>query len=168
MYRGFDTYSFPGVSVMSWLKANTDLSWTGLYLSHAPSMPDKSWIGAYKQIARHWGIAPIYVGSQCYDGRPDHRTPMDGVNEANEAITFARAAGIDKGRVLFLDIETGGTQSKTALSYITAWLDQITLQGYAAGIYCSYLTLDQISRLGPKVVPWVWRLTINKNILLRT
>lgn len=167
MFRGFDTYGFPGTTNMDWLAANTNLKWTGLYLSHAPGKPDLGWINAYSKIAKTWGIAPIYVGRQApAAGELDDRSTKAASIDAEETIQLAREAAIPLGKVIYLDIETGGLQPENAMAYITGWIDATRHGGYTAGVYCSYLTLNQLLAARPGIVAWVWRLTIDSHTIL--
>jgi hypothetical protein len=159
-FRGIDTYGFPGLATMNWLRANTSACWAGLYLSHAPGMPDQSWIDGYRLIEGTWGIAPLYLGRQRSINGPDQRTAANAVKDGNEAASLAKEAGVGRGKVVYLDIEDGGIQPASSVAYFNSWVDQIRTGGYAAGVYCSYQALDQLVSERPGVVPWVYKLTM--------
>ncbi len=123
-------------------------------------MPDKSWIQGYKLIKDTWGVAPIYLGRQRPNKGADQRTTANAVKDANEAASLAEEAGIPSGHVIYLDIEDGGLQSPTSVDYFNAWVDRLRTCGFAPGVYCSYLALDQLLTGRPNVMPWVYKLTI--------
>ena len=130
-----------------------------------PGKPDNSWIGAYSHISTSWGVAPIYVGRQAPVSKAmDGRSSANAIIDADETLQLAKKANILVGKVIYLDIETGGEQSPNAMDYIAGWIDAIRHGGYTAGVYCSYLTLNQLPTRG--VVAWVWRLTIDSHTTL--
>jgi len=80
---------------------------------------------------------------------PDQRTPANAAKDANEAAWFAREAGIPTGRIIYLDIEQGGLQSAASVAYFNAWVDKLGTYGFAPGVYCSYMALEQLLKERP-------------------
>ena len=131
---GFDISAFPGMSVMDWLKANTNLTWVGYYLL-APDRTGASWLGTRSELVGDgWTIAPIYVGQQ--DTSIWTRTAAQGVIDADQAANEMGGGGegFAAGTACYLDIENG-LVSSSELTYANAWCSEITKDGFTPGIY---------------------------------
>src|SRR5271166_2184048 len=65
-FAGVDRDVFPGLGTMQQLKSNTNLAWTGYYLTPAPSQGRQLWWTGNRAslVAQGWGLAPIYVDQQ--------------------------------------------------------------------------------------------------------
>ncbi len=75
-FAGMDVAGYPGDLVMQSLIINTNLKWTGFYLTPAPSQGHNlKWMGKHDFLrGLGWGIAPIYVGRQVKSiPNTDHR-----------------------------------------------------------------------------------------------
>ena len=74
--------------------------------------PDTGWIGACRELGKAgWGLIPIYFGAQLVNASGHPLSPPTdplgtAASDAKAAIGLARAAGLDGGRTLFLNIET--------------------------------------------------------------
>jgi hypothetical protein len=93
-------------------------------------------------------------------GKPDTRTASNAIDDAKEAAALAKKAGMQEGKVIYLDIEEGGLQSATSVAYFNAWVDQLKGSNYYPGVYCSYISLEQLVAQRPDVVPWVYQITV--------
>jgi hypothetical protein len=161
---GFDQCLAPKQSDMdAWLKASPFRA-VGIYISGAsrgcrdqPNLTP-TWIST--QLAQGWRLLPITLGPQasCQPSFPRYgndptispRTDASGayaeafaqgVNEANTAVAAAQALGIVPGSTLFYDLE-GYDNTKTAcresaLTFMSAWTQQLHNLGYVSGVYSS-------------------------------
>lgn len=166
-FAGFDAAVYPGDASMAWLKAHSNLSWCGYYLSPAPNLypPANSWRGRRAALAGHWGFAPVYVGQQVRHGASAVSAILDyrqGCIDALEAVDDAIRDGFPPGTCLFLDWEDGGPLSSESRDYAGGWLRTVKSRGYAPGLYCSWRLADDFAQMiaamnaGLKVRFWCW------------
>ena len=140
---GFDNGAFPshGMSTMSWLKANTNLTWTAYYLD-APNHPISSWSGNYDALAADgWSVSPIYVGQQdpitsIGDLGVSERNPSvaQGTIDGTQATEEAYQQGISLGTIIYLDLENPdlGTLEQ---AYVKQWCATVASLGFTPGVY---------------------------------
>lgn len=167
---GFDTRDYPGIKVMDWLKANTNLKWCGYYLAPAPNRPPSGWQGQYAALKGNWGIAPIYVGQQ--DPRTGNAhfqpssklTAAQGTADGADAAKLAAADGFPPGTYVFLDWEQGDITAPGSADYIRAWVKAVAADERASpGIYCGHGIAAQLAALvgalspAPNVRFWCWK-----------
>lgn len=178
-FAGIDRGDYPGDDNMDWLKANTNLVWTGFYLP-SPCHGTSNWIGqstndTTKTIYQYlldsgWGLPALYVGQQdpsitrCPANAHD-LTDDRGAADAQDAASQASSAGFPNGSVIYLDVEQGGLLTAANLGYVTAWITSLPSTPFNPGVYCSYLqTADQIKQAvnaidsSLNVKFWVWHL----------
>jgi hypothetical protein len=172
-FAGFDRDMFPGLGTMQQLMSNTNLAWSGYYLTPAPSQGRQlGWMGNRAAlVAQGFGLAPIYVGQQ----DPATSVPpgvtlsttltaAQGAIDASQAVNLAAGEGFPSfsgptgqaGSTIYLDIEIGGPISQAYLDYVGAWIQGVFNEGYTAGAYCnaaSHVT-DQLRALDSRVVCW--------------
>jgi hypothetical protein len=154
MYAGLDSASFPGMHAMNWLKANTNLTWTGYYL--APWGAGKEfkpkWRAALPRLRETgWGIAPIYLGKQPNTlaatlkkrGKLG-KERFDGYDDGVEAARFAKSAEFGPASVLYFDLEKYEF-TKAWKQYLYGWMEGVMDAGYYPGLYCSHLRADELS-----------------------
>jgi hypothetical protein len=170
-YAGFDAAVYPGLPAMNWLRAHSNLVWCGYYLSPAPNLypPALSWSGKRRELAAHWGLAPIYVGQQINVTAQDDfsavLTVAQGLIDGRQAADNARRDGFPPGTCLFLDWENGGTLSQAALRYAGAWFAAVHGSGFMPGVYCSHRLGVEFQQLMLAAVPrqpgriWCYRVS---------
>lgn len=153
-FAGFDRSDFPGSTVMTWLRANTNLRWCGFYL-RAPSHPDQSWTGwRASLIAMHWGFAPIYVGQETMGPGSHNVTAAQGTIDGADACSRMAIAGFPAGSFVYLDLENPDPAHQDA--YAAAWIDAVKANGYGPGVYTSFLDAGQIAALRSGVRIWAF------------
>ena len=139
-FAGIDTATYPGDRVMESLFKNTNLEWTGFYLTPAPSQGHNlGWMSKHDFLrGLGWGIAPVYVGRQEKSiPQSDHRmTPENGKIDGTHAAQLALTARLAGGAVIYLDFENGPPLSKTAQVYYAAWAAALSARGFRPGVYC--------------------------------
>ena len=157
-HLGFDTYTYPGDSVMlAWRKApDAPYEWVGYYLT-APCHKGKTWMGKRQTLQQMgWGIAVVYVGQQTWERTPQKTTDAQraalvragrtchtnllsasqGRIEAEDAIAKTEAEGFPRGSVIFLDIERMERVPLAMRDYYMAWTDRVLQDGrYRPGYY---------------------------------
>jgi hypothetical protein len=113
-YAGFDTETYPGIDMMNWLQANTNLSWCGYYLAPAPNRSPTGWPGQFTSLSPQWGVVPIYVGQQdptTGSGRYSPSsilTAAQGTQDGQAAANLAAGDQFPNGTCIYLDWESGG------------------------------------------------------------
>jgi hypothetical protein len=148
---------------MKHLADNTNLWWTGFYLTPAPSQGHSlGWMGAYNELKdQGWGFAPIFVGQQ--EQRIPHcshiLTEAQGEKDAQTAADLARTAHFPHGSVIYLDFEFGLPLSEEVKTYCRAWSNALVINGYYPGVYCSWqlagpLVSDSHAKTTTRPVIW--------------
>lgn len=134
-YWGYDTFACPSSKELKGT-FNSGCSFIGYYL--APTLnkhrTNTSFMGKRNAIINS-GLNPvaIYMGSQPSDSGVNASL---GTKEANDAATKASSEGFNTGSYIYLDIEIPcDTSYKDYHSYVRAWVVQINIRGYKAGIY---------------------------------
>jgi hypothetical protein len=161
---GFDQCHAPSQSAMdAWLGASPYRA-VGIYISGAsrgcrdqPNLTP-TWIST--QLAQGWKLLPITLGPQAacnpsfprYGNDPVIATKTNsagaynkafkqGSAEASSAVAAAQAIGITPGSTLFYDLEgydnTNTACRESALSFLSAWTQQLHALGYVSGVYSS-------------------------------
>jgi hypothetical protein len=132
-FPGFDTSQYPGDQVMSWLKRNTNLTWTGFYLGVAPSHSQADWMNRRAVLVEQgWGFAPVYLGQQTTGPGSHDSSGPQGTIDGGQAVALMQAAGFPAGRCVYLDIENGPPLSALQIAYIAAWVNEVVAQGFQA------------------------------------
>jgi len=157
-HAGIDTSSYPGDATMAYLRANTNLVWTGFYLGPAPSHSGASWMSKRAVLRQQgWGLAPIYVGQQESGPGSHHVDGPHGDADGANAVGLALHAEFPLGTVLYLDLETGGPLSAAMKQYLQHWCARVTSAGFIAGAYLSYTSADSARQAVPGLKLWVFR-----------
>jgi hypothetical protein len=157
-FAGMDTHTFPGELAMRSLFINTNVTWTGFYLTPAPSQGHNlKWMGKAGFLrAMGMGIAPIYVGRQIKSvPRTDHRmTPANGTIDGKHAGDLAISAGLS-GSVVFLDFENPAPLLPEQKTYYAAWAAGLRLKGCKPGVYCIASIAAGLQTVVPGGSVWV-------------
>ncbi|MBN1608844.1 MAG: DUF1906 domain-containing protein [Polyangiaceae bacterium] len=168
-FAGIDRAGYPGDAAMTNLWQNTNITWTGFYLTPAPSQGrNLGWMNRLAFLrGLGWGIAPIYVGQQ-EAGTPGSHvlTAAQGVQDVTGprgAVTLAAGAGIPAGSILYLDIETGPPVSRQLAAYYQSWVQAVHDAGFRSGVYCSYLTARRLRALDDRPAFWVFQINRFRN-----
>jgi len=126
-------------------------------LAPAPNHSDASWMTKRSFLAGlGYGFLVVYVGRQT-----TNLTYAQGQTDGDDAVNKAIQAGFESA-VIYLDVESGPPLSQDLLTYIGGWLDMVgSFAAWHPGVYCSYLTANQIktSRPNMSIRFWVWRLS---------
>ncbi|MDQ6745043.1 MAG: DUF1906 domain-containing protein, partial [Actinomycetota bacterium] len=145
---GFDACATPSTGTMSaWL--SSPYRTVGVYLGGANmacSQPNltSSWVST--ETAAGWHFIPTYVGLQapttsCGCARiSSSRASSQGASAARDAVTSAQRVGLGRGNPIYFDMEaysTGGSATRTVLSFLSAWTSTLHAEGYLSGVYSS-------------------------------
>jgi hypothetical protein len=165
---GMDVAGYPGDRVMRSLIKNTNLRWTGFYLTPAPSQGHKlGWMGKHDFLRDlGWGIAPIYVGRQVKSvPHSDHRlTPENGTKDGAHAAELARLAGFAFRSIIYLDFENGLPLLDEQKEYYAAWAAELQNNGLRPGVYCVAGLAVGLSLTVPKGLVWAARYSFPKKL----
>ncbi len=157
-FAGMDKDTYPGDRIMTSLIQNTNLVWTGFYLTPAPSQGHNlGWMDKHDFLrSLGWGIAPVYVGRQEKTiPRTDHRmTPENGKVDGVHAAQLAAKARIPTGSVIYLDFENGPPLSREAKAYFVQWAAALQTRGFLPGVYCLFGIAEGLSAAVPEAEIW--------------
>jgi hypothetical protein len=155
---GFDASDFPGAAEMAWLKANTNLLWSGYYLAPSPSHHGTGWMGQRASLqGAGWGLAPLYVGQQLSGLGSHHVTGPQGTTDGLDAVGLMTGEGFAAGSTVYLDLEDGPPFTAPRTTYVQAWADEVAKAGFRPGVYCSHGFAADVHTLCPAARLWVFK-----------
>lgn len=165
-YAGFDRADCPEISFMAKLKAETNLVWCGFYLP-APSQAGTTWRGKRAVLAAQgWGFAPVYVGQQVVGPGSHLVNAEQGTIDGAHACAAMSAEGFPQKSWVYLDLENGPPLGAAQRDYLAAWVDAVEVNGYCAGVYCSFMLAEQVAALRPSARIWVFHVrTVSPHIV---
>jgi hypothetical protein len=149
--NGFDVCDTPSTRTMSdWSSAPYRA--IGVYIGGVNAACSQgnltsSWVGT--EVAAGWHVIPIYVGLQApsnscgCSGITASQASAQGTAAADDAISDAQSLGIPRGNPVYDDMEsypTGGSNSRTVLTFLSAWTSELHAKGYVSGVYSSAST----------------------------
>jgi len=133
-YLGFDRNDYPGDATLSTL--HQSFAYTGYWLNNPPGASSNSWVGK-RALLKNAGFGFLVL----FNGRLYKQLKRNpealGQADANAAVEAARREGFPVGTIIFLDIEEGGRMLPEQKAYIYRWIDEVTNEGFRAGVYCS-------------------------------
>lgn len=157
-FAGLDVAGYPGDLVMRSLVANSNLKWTGFYLTPAPSQGHKLGWMAKTSFLRdlQLGIAPIYVGRQVKSvPKADHRITLEnGTADGLHAARLAKSAGL-AGSIIYLDFENGAPLKDEQKIYYKNWATAVRFEGCKPGLYCVASIASGLQLVVPGAPVWV-------------
>jgi hypothetical protein len=141
LFPGFDVSEWNGHIVWFWRWSN--LRFIGFYLAHTAGGTRTSWTDDdhwhdLKDLG--WGIVPLWVPFK--GERIAEMATADGAAHGALAVARARAARIEQGAAVYLDIEApvlSGATAKGARRYVQRWFRAVRDGGFTPGAYCSRL-----------------------------
>jgi Domain of unknown function (DUF1906) len=141
-YLGFDRNDYPGDAAMAELRKQ--FAFTGYWLTPPPEEESSSWVGKRSVLeAQHYGFLLLARGRGQRAIRSRATAERAGSEDAREAAERARSEGFAAGAVVFLDVEEGGRLSPDYHAYLRAWADQLRASGFAPGVYCSGIAVQE-------------------------
>lgn len=165
-FMGFDVGSFPGLDFMQDWSNNSPYQFVGYYLlapCHGTNFTP--WEGNRAALAAMgWTFIVIYVGQQ----RPpdegqsgcsqNNLTSAQGTADAIDAGQRTTNEGFSAGSFIYLDIETGDPFGSDLSDYLTGWVQQILIDGFGVGIYCSRNIANDVNNFiqGLVTTPRIW------------
>lgn len=181
-YLGFDRNVYPGDVALPILRKT--FAFSSYWLSPPPGEKTNTWSGK-REVLRSldFGLLVLFRGPQIrelqrvWSELPSNRSASRqraqaekrATSDARQAAAAAKKEGFPAHTVIFLDIEEGGRLPAVYHAYLRAWVDELTLAGFRAGVYCSgmpvsedhgatIITADDIRRnIGTRdVVYWVF------------
>ncbi|MBF6175165.1 glycoside hydrolase domain-containing protein [Nocardia blacklockiae] len=167
---------YPGLDInkwddrMVWLWQHSNLRFCGFYLAGGPGDDSTSWTSHWFDLCDlGWGRFPLWVS---FASNRDHPGAVgramanaDGARHGRKAAQLAVAARLEKGAVIYLDIEepslVKGARDKVG-RYVADWMTAVRAAGYRAGAYLSYrdvtpnglLSADFRSLRPPELFPY--------------
>ena len=158
-FAGLDCSDFPGLATMADLKAASNLTWTGYYLT-SPDHPDDSWMGNRAALLEQgWGFAPIYVGQQVGSKKLNAK---QGTIDGEAAAELMEGEGFPPRSFCYLDLENGDPSPDAQREYVHAWCAALRDGGYSEGIYCSYKIANQIYLAALYARFWCFRVAVTE------
>ena len=145
---GFDVCATPSEATLRAWGSSPYLT-VGIYLggvNMACAQPNLTSQWVSDETAAGWHFIPTYVGLQapgtsCGCSTIDStQAAAQGQSAGADAIARARAVGIGSGNPIYFDMEaygTGGSATRTALTFLSAWTSALHAAGYRSGVYSS-------------------------------
>ncbi|WP_073952569.1 glycoside hydrolase domain-containing protein [Streptomyces kebangsaanensis] len=167
--RGFDTCTAPSRTAMNAWKSGSPYRAVGIYIGGvnracAQAGLTSEWVRT--QYANGWRFFPLYVGPQPTSGAGSCRNRCVSITDpvpqgraaAEDAVAQAAALGLDRGSVLYNDLEQytrGGALTPRVLGYLGAWTERLHELGYRSGAYggVSSLVPDLVDNAGKATLP---------------
>ena len=146
--NGFDVCDTPSTQTMSdW--SGSPYRAIGVYIGGVNAACSQgnltsSWVAT--EAGAGWHLILIYVGLQapsngcgCSAITPSQASAQ-GAAAADGAIADAQSLGVPRGNPIYDDMEaytTGGSNTSTVLSFLSAWTSELHAKGYVSGVYSS-------------------------------
>ena len=135
-YLGFDRNDYPGDAAMAKLK--TEFAFTGYWLNGPPGETATTWTGERAVIQSDgFGFVVLFNGRLDKQLKSVARATILGKGDADRAASAALREGFPKDEIIFLDQEEGGRLLPEQNAYLFSWVDELTSEGFRAGVYCS-------------------------------
>jgi hypothetical protein len=155
-YLGFDRNIYPGDAAMPILRKT--FAFSSYWLSPPPGEKINTWSGKrellrsldfgylvlfrgpqIRELEKIWSELPSNRSAALQETRAEKKATLD----ARQAAASARKEGFPAHTVIFLDIEEGGRLPSVYHAYLRAWVDELALAGYRAGVYCSGMPVSE-------------------------
>ncbi|PZG90434.1 hypothetical protein C1I97_30505 [Streptomyces sp. NTH33] len=167
--RGFDTCTAPSRTAMNAWRAGSPYRAVGIYIGGvnracAQAGLTSEWVRT--QYADGWRFFPLYVGPQPASGAGSCQNRCVSITDpepqgraaAEDAVAQAAALGLEKGSVLYNDLEQytrGGALTTRVLGYLGAWTERLHELGYRSGAYggVSSLVPDLVGNTAKATLP---------------
>ncbi len=154
-YLGFDRNIYPGDDALPIFRKT--FAYTSYWLTPPPRESSNSWSGKRELLrTQGFGFLVLYRGPQSSElqsiwsesrfNRSDHlkaEAKKKGTGDARNAAAAAKREGFPAHTIIFLDIEEGGRLPAVYHVYLRAWVDQLALANYRAGVYCSGMPVSE-------------------------
>jgi glycoside hydrolase-like protein len=135
-YLGFDRNVYPGDE--TWAELRKTFSFTGYWLNSPPGESSNSWQGKRQLIGSHgFGFLVLFNGKRYAELKAPADPVALGRADAQAAAQAAKSEGFPATTIIFLDVEEGGRLLPKQQAYLHAWIDELALHHYLAGVYCS-------------------------------
>lgn len=134
IFPGFDRNEYPGDDNLKELRGT--FAYAGYWLNNPPGSKTNTWTGKRGKIeAAGFGFLVLFNG-RLYRELKVNAAEL-GKADAKAATAAARREGFPMRTIVFLDQEQGGRLLAEQKAYVFAWVDEVTRQGFRAGVYCS-------------------------------
>jgi hypothetical protein len=142
-YLGFDRNIYPGDDALPTLRKT--FSFASYWLSPPPEEKVNTWRGKRELLRSHgFGFAVLYRARPNSEVKTEAVASQKGTFDARNAAASAKAEGFAALTIIFLDIEEGGRLPAAYHAYLRAWTDELTRNGYRAGVYCSGIPVEEV------------------------
>jgi hypothetical protein len=155
-YLGFDRNVYPGDAALPILRKT--FAFSSYWLSPPPGEKTNTWSGK-REVLRSldFGFLVLFRGPQIrelqrvWSELPSNRSASRQIaqaekkatSDARQAVAAAKREGFPAHTVIFLDIEEGGRLPAVYHDYLRTWVDELTLAGFRAGVYCSGMPVSE-------------------------
>jgi hypothetical protein len=95
--------------------------------------------------AAGFGFLVLFNGRTYAEIKSHGNAAKLGASDAKDAISLAKREGFPSQTVIFLDQEEGGRLLPEQRSYLHAWVDAVSAEGFTAGVYCSGIAAKETS-----------------------
>lgn len=173
----FNGYAFDACSAPSLAKLQ---AWTaspyravGVYIggvNRACSQPNLTPVWVASAVAQGWSLMPTYVGVQApcvsqsglsHISTSTTTAATQARAAADDAVAKAEALGLPTGSPLYYDMEGyklgNATCTRAVQAFVAAWVDELHVQGFVAGLYGSAAsTIRDVSAIPSGLPDAVW------------
>jgi hypothetical protein len=141
-YLGFDMNIYPGDDALPLLKQT--FSFASYWLGAPPGEKLNSWTGKRKTLQQQgFGFIVLFNARSSREIKNLQTARENGRQDAQRAATLAKEEGFPAGTIIFLDVEEGGRLSEAYQSYVQAWFEGLTSNGFGPGVYCSGVPIGE-------------------------
>lgn len=141
-YLGFDRNLYPGDDALPMLRKN--FSFAGYWLAPPPGEQANSWAGKRALLlTQGFGLAVLFPGRSPSELKTEELAVRTGTEDGRKASAAARAEGFGPRTIVFLDLEEGGRLPTAFHAYLHSWMDEMSGDGYRAGVYCSGMPVSE-------------------------
>jgi hypothetical protein len=141
-YLGFDRNLYPGDNSLAELRKT--FSFSGYWLNNPPGESSNSWKGKRQLIESHgFGFLVLFNGKRYAELKIPANPVALGKADAQAAAQAATGERFPANTIIFLDIEEGGRLLSEQQAYLHAWIDELKIHHYRAGVYCSGIPVKE-------------------------
>jgi hypothetical protein len=161
MFSGLDIHSWD--DHLQWLWQWSNLRFVGFYLAHSAGQTVTTWTNRWHALKDlGWGVVPFWLPFK--SNNINAMVTANGTSHGQTAVNLARAAQLENGAAIYLDIESPvfASNGNGFVNYVRNWMQAVHDGGYAPGAYCSRLDANRILTGGEfrPLRPVIWPFSV--------
>jgi hypothetical protein len=141
-YLGFDRNTYPGDDALPLLRRT--FSFASYWLGAPPGEKRSSWTGKRKLLQQQgFGFILLFNARGSREVKSTQAARAKGILDARSAAKLAVQEGFPTSTIIFLDVEEGGRLPATYQTYLQTWFENLAVNQFRAGVYCSGIPVDE-------------------------